>query len=708
MIAPSSSPAARPPRSAVRIVLGAFAATLVVVALVWPWLPALHQDEYLPIFPLAWYTKTPDARPSMLRYWSESFSFRGERFVVPLRAYHYIGATKGFLWAAASLPTEPGPYRAANGVGTAILVGVIAWAAWRLSGRSRLGTGIAIAFLATDVSFVVLGITDEGPILIHLLLATLLVVMLASLADRVRWWLAAPIALTVALGIWDRLNFGWFVGAGLVGCLAAAVVVRPWWRALGMLVVATAGVAIGIVPIRLVVPDYLEQAQTGVAGGIPLVDPMRLFEHARAMFRLLDPLAAYHRYADLVPQQFDAPWVAYRWLFLLLGAVAVVGCAVGGLRRRDPGRLFIAAFVGSLAGVLVRTHEAWASHHVVVVKPFVYVALGMLIATASRARAPLAAALAAVAVAFAGAGALSLVRLSNAPPVTGVYDVSWNATDAWRAAAAADVRRVFALDWGAYYPGVVNSRADQRWEAEEVADAKALSLLNHRKREPFGVIFRTRGPHRWVVAAGDQGRLLEAVRTERFDRHPGEPWLFMVLRRTPTPPPAADTADDPTNLVRNPSFRDGDLEWTMESWQLAPGDPEILFDKCGMTGGQCLGIRLTAPNDVRLVQNVTLAAGSIYEVRAVARADGVPTDARGVHLVVMDVNAETEELLGTTDWQELRMFLANPGPAVTVKLGLRLGTFGSVTRGTAWFADVSVRRVEGAAPDVRAFTITPR
>jgi hypothetical protein len=105
---------------------------------------------------------------------------------------------------------------------------------------------------------------------------------------------------------------------------------------------------------------------------------------------------------------------------------------------------------------------------------------------------------------------------------------------------------------------------------------------------------------------------------------------------------------------------------------------------------------------------VTLAAHSVYEVRAVARADGVATDQRGVHVVVMDHDAETEDLRGTTDWQELRMFLANPGTAVTVKLGLRLGTFGSVTHGTGWFADVSVRRVEAPAPGARTFTVTGR
>jgi hypothetical protein len=703
-----------PPRSAagtVAVVAAGVAAGLLAVALVRPWMPAVHQDEYLPIFPLAWYTKVPDARPSMLRYWSGSFA--DGRIVIPLRAYHYIGASKGLLWAAAGLPTEIGPYRATNGVGFAILVGVLAWAAWRFGGRRVLGVALAIAFLAGDLSFAVLGITDEGPILIHLLLATLLAVMFASLADRARWWLPLPIALVVALGIWDRLNFGWFVGAGLVACLAAAPFVRPWRRAVGMLVLAAVGTAAGLEPIRRFLPDYVQWARGGVSGGIPLTDGARLLEHATAMLRLVDPLAAYHRYANVGPQQFDLPWVAYRGAFVVLTIAAIVGCAVGGWRRRDPQRLFLAAFLAALVGVVVRTHEAWSSHHVVVVKPFVYVALGVLVGTATRGRARLAAGLGAVALAFAGLGMLGLVRLQSAPPVTGVYDVSWNATDAWRAAAASDVHRVFALDWGAYYPGVVNSRADQQWEMEDdLANPRALALLDHGKREPFGVLFRAGGPRRWIIAAAALGRHIEALRIERFDGHPGEPWMFMVLRPPATPAPSGDAPADPNNLVRNPAFRDGDLEWTLESFRQAGNDPEVLLAPCGTTGGQCVGLRLGAENDARLVQTIELPKDGVYEVRAVARAENVGTEARGVHVVVMDQNAETEDLRGTTEWQELRMFLTNPTAGATVKLGLRLGTYGSITHGTGWFGDVSVRPVDAgapaAAPGVRAFTLTPK
>jgi len=703
MVSPPAAAGAR--SAALRIALAAGAATLVVVALVWPWLPPVHQDEYLPIYPLAWYTKTPEARPAGLRHWVRSFD--GGRLVVPLRAYHYIGASKGLLWATLGLPTEPGPYRATNGVGVALLVALLAWAAWRFSGRSTLGAALAVAFLAGDVSFVVLGITDEGPILIHLMLATLLAILLASLAVRARWWLVVPVALVVTLGLWDRLNFGWFVGAGLAGCVAAAPAVRPWRRAAGMLAVASAGTAAGVYPIHRLLPDYLDMARRGLREGIGLADPARLLGHARAMLELVDPLAAYHRYADLAPRLHDPPWVLYRWAFAALLVAAVTAAAVGGLRRRDPQRLFVAGFTAALAAAVVRTNEAWASHHVVVVKPFVYLALAAAAGAATRARAPLAAGSAAVALAFAALGVLGVVRLQSGRPVTGVYDVSWNSTEAWRAAAAADVRRVYALDWGAYYPGVVNSPPAQRWEAREVANLRSLMLLDHGSATPFGVLFRTDGPHRWIAGAAAQGRWVQRLRAERFDRHPGEPWAFMVLA-PPATPPATEAARDPTNLVRNGDFLDADVEWRLESFTRAPGDPELRFEPCGSSGGRCVGIRLAAPNDARLVQEVTLPAASKHELRAIARAEGTAIDARGAHVVLMDHPVESEDLRGTTGWHELRVVVDNPGPAVTVKLGLRLGTYGSLTRGTGWFGEVSVRRLEETPRDVRTFTLGRR
>jgi hypothetical protein len=244
---------------------------------------------------------------------------------------------------------------------------------------------------------------------------------------------------------------------------------------------------------------------------------------------------------------------------------------------------------------------------------------------------------------------------------------------------------------------------------QEVRNVRALSLLDHGRREPFGVLFRPSGQHRWILGEAEHGRHIAAVRSQRFDRHSGEPWVFMVLAPPAAPPPGSAVVEDPENLVRNPSFRDGEFAWKLEVFRQKGRDPEVFFEPCGTAGGQCVGLRLAEPNDVRLLQEVTFAAGAAYRVRALARAEGVaPPDARGVHLVVMELNAETDELRGTTGWHELEMFVVNPGPAVTLKLALRLGTYGSLTTGTGRFGEVSVRKVDAPEPGARTFTVAPK
>jgi len=703
---PTADPrAVRPPLG--RPILIGWGMLCALALLLWPWLPPVHQDEYLPLLPVSWFIKTPAARSSMLL----GYSIRVFGHGVPARSYPYVGSLKGLLYAATWLPASVPVYRATNLVLVGVLFSLVLWASWRLSRGSRAAVMLCLAFLISDTSLIVLGITDEGPIVLCLILATLFLGLLTSLIEAPRWWKVLPIALIVCLGVWDRLNFGWFVVAGLAGC-AAASLARPLRGAAGLLVVSVVGCAIGLAALVHFLPEYLSAASRGVDKSISIRDPARLWKHWVMLVNLVDPFAAYHRYININSGGRRLPYVAYRWAFsLLVLAVIAASLAVGawhlGPRRHRAGRfLFLGAFLASLLFAIVKTVDAWSSHHIVFVKPFVFIALVCLVGELSRLRTLLAGLSVLLAIGFGWVGIRGLADMQSAPPIGGIYDVSWNGVDAWQAAARSTVRTVYALDWGVFYPGVVNSPADQRWEMREVKSLEELWSLNFgRKSAPMGLLFRSSGGNHWLLGASNDGQNYTVEEKQVFRRHKGEEWVFLVVSTAGRERILATAGDPSANLVRNPAFREGEAYWQSEKWEETPGAAELTIGPCDAGDDACARLTHHRPADSRLVQTITLAPNTTYEVSAQAKADGVDEAQKGAHLCLMEGSAESADLRGDTAWHRLRFYLTNRNTPRPVRLAVRLGTFGSVTTGTAWFTHIVVRQVPAPEEGARVYDL---
>jgi hypothetical protein len=174
------------------------------------------------------------------------------------------------------------------------------------------------------------------------------------------------------------------------------------------------------------------------------------------------------------------------------------------------------------------TAESYLVHHVLVVKPFLYVALAVLAArgvTRPRWRAATLVTWVVIVGAAAAVQVRAFVDVRRSPTATGIYGVTWNQSDAWTAAARSGAPVVIALDFGAWVPGALASPADQRWESTAAPDAAALDDLMT-GRELLGLVVRLTGPNAWVL---DQRRYAVAERVV-FEAHPGDAWAFVALR----------------------------------------------------------------------------------------------------------------------------------------------------------------------------------
>jgi hypothetical protein len=511
------------------VALLAAAAVAPGAALLWPHLPPLHEDEVLPLVPLFLLKKEPQA-------YGAAFLASCPRSVagvpLPLTSYVLEGPIKAMLYAVAYPLTRWAYtpehliafYRASNLAWTwALFAGVLLACAWLGGARAAL---LGLGLLASDVALVYLGVTDLGRPL-HLLAGIAFALVLAAHVERPRWRSALGLGAVVLLGEWDRADFLWFMAAGLAGLGAACLIAPPsrWPRILGPVVV---GYAVGLAGAAVVAPEYFRLAAAGAGHSIPLGDLARLRSHLTALLYTLDPLGSFQRHFDVGAWMQDGPYVTYRRAYVALVAVASLGLAAVGWRERRGALLVFAAFPAGLLLLVVVTAESYLVHHVLVVKPFLYVALATLVArvvAAPRWRMPALAAWLAVVVGSAAVQARALADVARAPTATGIYGVTWNMSDAWSAAARSGAPLVVALDFGAWVPGALASPPAQRWESTGVPDEAALDALLA-GQGLVGLVVRMTGPNSWVL---DQRRYAVADRMV-FDRYPGDPWAFVALR----------------------------------------------------------------------------------------------------------------------------------------------------------------------------------
>ncbi len=694
-------------RNVIALVAAGSAAIALVMVSLWPALPPVHQDEYLPTLPLAWYVKPAQAHTALLAsYTSEFFGLR-----VPVRAYAYVGAPKAFIYGATGVPLSVSGYRIANATGVAVLIATVSWTAYRLAGGGLLAAWLCLALLLGDTSLLVLGVTDEGPIVLDLLAAVALVALLHDSLARPRWWRALALAMAVLVGIWDRVNFLWYVGSGL-GAFTLSSLTQPRrgrWRSW---VWTLLGVAGGLAGVYAVVPQYLDSVKHGFDAGALPTSAEDLARHLAYLIKLGDPFSAYHRYVEVNLEHPGGVYLAYRVAICALFAITTAaGLAVGLARLRDRREdaatpLYLGLFLLGLVAAITLTTHAWASHHIVVIKPFLYLTLAYLVSELGRGRILCAGLSVALALFFAYTGYQGLAELRVARPLRGLYGVTWNAVDAWRAAVASEVESVYVLDWGVFYPGLANSRPLQRWENARSETLEDVSALTHGRADVLtGLLFNLDAGHAWV-AARTRRRTDRIVSTRTFSDHRGDRWGFQVIHARKSPRSSPSFAVAAQNLVEDPSFGDKDAKWKRRVAGANPDSVEISFPECGSRGLRCARLVNRAPADSWLIQDVVLDANTTYEISTEARSEGVSGGTTGVQLSLVGPSGiHTADLRGDSGWRRLRIFVSNGDKPASVGVAVRLGDYGQLATGAGWFTAVDVHAVAQPSPGAPSFEL---
>jgi dolichyl-phosphate-mannose-protein mannosyltransferase len=176
--------------------------------------------------------------------------------------------------------------------------------------------------------------------------------------------------------------------------------------------------------------------------------------------------------------------------------------------------------------------------------------------------------------------------------------------------------------------------------------------------------------------------------------------IFLCAMLVAAPAPArADSAQK--NLLLNGDFSKGSEDqpdsWRTEAWINNPESFQTHWHS--YTDKPCeLEVDNLKPNDGRWMQPLTLAPGW-YQLSVDIRTEDVGTKESGATISVMEDGIMSPELHGTSDWQRVTLYLKVSGHGADVDVALRIGGFGSLNSGKAFFRNASLVKIEAPPPN---------
>ena len=176
--------------------------------------------------------------------------------------------------------------------------------------------------------------------------------------------------------------------------------------------------------------------------------------------------------------------------------------------------------------------------------------------------------------------------------------------------------------------------------------------------------------------------------------------LFLILMAlTACLPAYAQAADE--NLVYNGDFSLLDSSgmprgWQKEMWHTDAGVSHLYLSEEGYEGN-CIAVVNADANDARFVQTIDVERDSIYRFSCMVKAEDCGAEGYGATISFADCFSYSEEVLDTEgEWKRITVYGRTGKKQDEVTMMLRVGGYGSLGTGKAFFDNAEVYLVEKA------------
>ncbi len=173
-------------------------------------------------------------------------------------------------------------------------------------------------------------------------------------------------------------------------------------------------------------------------------------------------------------------------------------------------------------------------------------------------------------------------------------------------------------------------------------------------------------------------------------------WLvpFILLLLTALPVTAFAVGG---NLIENPGF-DAELSgWGFSAWESGELYATATAAPEGQSGSPCAVIVNSVENDAHLSQYVKLKKNSTYRVAAKVKFEGAGT----CNISLLNTGAVSPFIHDTDgSWSDAEVYVKTENRDVEVQVALRVGYYGRLEAGTAYFDNVTVEEAAEVPADV--------
>lgn len=127
------------------------------------------------------------------------------------------------------------------------------------------------------------------------------------------------------------------------------------------------------------------------------------------------------------------------------------------------------------------------------------------------------------------------------------------------------------------------------------------------------------------------------------------------------------------------------VTWKRSSWDSVAGGSEWGFED------NIFHLKNTKDADQKIVKLVTIKPGQALKFEAEIKTDNVRGGNAGAFVCILDTYWDSEKIRGTTDWQLVELVIVNDtSEEKQIPFCLRLGHYGALVSGEAWFRNVTV------------------
>lgn len=136
------------------------------------------------------------------------------------------------------------------------------------------------------------------------------------------------------------------------------------------------------------------------------------------------------------------------------------------------------------------------------------------------------------------------------------------------------------------------------------------------------------------------------------------------------------------------------LEWRIEGWQdKGAVCSYVVTSEVKKNGRYAAKIEHQGKADSRWVQEIWVKPNATYQISGWIKTENILREGTGAYIGVMNAPDQTKVLWGTNDWQRVEMVYSTDDQK-SILLACRLGDYGAITRGTAYFDEIIIKEIE--------------